>query len=548
MATAETRSELLSRGARSLERRAWGDAYRRLREADAHAPLDPSGLEALARAAYLLGRESESLAALERAHAEAAQRGDASTAARSALFAAFQLMGRGEHARGGGWLARARRVLDESGEEGPERGLLLALEALRQLGAGELEAARATFEQAAEIGRRLGDVDVTSLGRLGQGQAMVRGGDLEGGLALLDEVMLAVTADEVSPVFAGVIYCAVLEACHEIHDLRRAHEWSAALDCWCASQPDLVPFRGECLVRRAELMRVHGAWGEALEAVEAACDRLSNPPRRGMLGAALYQQAELHRVRGELAEAEEAYRRASEAGRQPQPGLALLRLAQGNVRAAKAAVDALCNETRAPAARARMLPACVEVFLEAGDAAAARAAAEELAALAGRFRAPLLRAAAAGARGAVLLAEGAPGEALGALGEALGLWEELGAPYEGARTRVRVARARHALGDEDGATLEIAAARSAFERLGARTELERAVLEPGPRPAAPGGLTARELEVLRLVATGRTNRAIAAELHISEKTVARHVSNIFVKLGVTSRAAATAYAYEHGLV
>ena len=549
MAESASVSEALARGRKSFAGRAWADAHAQLSAADAESPLAPHDLELLARAAYLVGRETESVDALARAYSEMIDRGDAPGAARCAFLAAFQLLSRGERAQGGGWLGRARRVLEDGGHDCAERGSVLTLEALQRLAAGDVDAAYATFGEAAEIGRRFADADVMALGRLGQGQALVRSGEIMRGIGLLDEVMVDVTSGDVSPIFAGVVYCAVLEVCNDIYDLRRAHEWTTALSRWCDAQPDLVPYRGECLVRRAEIMRLHGAWLDALEAAERACDWLSRPPPRAAVGAAHYQQAELHRLRGELDEAEEAYRRANEAGRKPQPGLAQLRLSQGKVGAAQAAIRGVLDETRARRARARVLPACVEILLAAGDAAGARSGADELAEIADELSAPLLKALSAQASGAVLLAEGDPGAALAALREAATVWRELDVPYEAARTRVLIALACGRLADEDGAAMELEAARQTFERLGAAADLQR-LLDASPRRQAdaPGGLTPREVEVLRLVATGRTNRVVAADLCISEKTVARHLSNIFGKLGVSSRSAATAFAYEHELV
>jgi DNA-binding CsgD family transcriptional regulator len=247
-------------------------------------------------------------------------------------------------------------------------------------------------------------------------------------------------------------------------------------------------------------------------------------------------------LRGELAEAEAAYRRASDWGRAPLPGLALLRLAQGRTAAAEATVRRVLDESRDGLIRSTMLGPAVDVLLAAGDVPAAREAADELAAIAAGVDLPAAGAAASGAAGAVLLAEGDPKAALGPLRAAWLGWRELDAPYEAARVRVLLGRACRQLGDEDGAALELDAARATFEQLGARPDLARLDARPG------GGLTAREVEVLALVARGKTNRAIAEDLVISEKTVARHLSNIFTKLGLSSRAAATAYAYEHDLV
>jgi DNA-binding NarL/FixJ family response regulator len=296
-------------------------------------------------------------------------------------------------------------------------------------------------------------------------------------------------------------------------------------------------------------MRLHGAWSDALGEAERACERLTTPPPKPGAGAAHYQRAELHRLRGELAKAEEAYRQASEAGRKPQPGLALLRLAQGDVDAAVAAIRRVVDETADRTGRSRVLGAYVELLVAANDLESARDAANELRTIAEALDAPFLRATAAHGRGAVLLAEGDAHRALAALREACDIWREMEAPYEEARTRMLIGVASRALGDTDTGELELDAARRLFQRLGAVTDLARVTELRGSGAAEGSGqLTAREREVLALIATGKTNRAIADALGLSEKTVARHVSNIFLKMDVTSRAAATAYAFTHKLV
>jgi DNA-binding CsgD family transcriptional regulator len=358
-----------------------------------------------------------------------------------------------------------------------------------------------------------------------------------------------VTGGEVHPIVVGDVYCSLIEACQETFDLRRAEEWTAALGRWCAAQPELVAYRGQCLVHRAEILELHGAWQEAMDEARRASDRLSRPTAQPGLGAAFYRRAELHRLRGELAAAEEAYRQASAWGCEPYPGLALLRLAQGQVAAAAGAIRRVVDEARDRVSRARLLAAHVEIMLAAGDVPAAHAGADELAEIAAALAAPFLQAVAAQATGAVLLGEDDHRAALPPLRRAWAAWQELDAPYDAARVRVLIGLCCRALGDGDGAELELDAARRVLERLGAATDLDRLGLRHrASAGAAPGGLTARELEVLRLVAAGKSNRAIAAELVISEKTVGRHLSNIFNKLGLWSRAAATAYAYQHGLV
>ena len=537
------------RGRECFHRKEWGKAFSELAAADLEAPLHPEDLERLATAAYLLGRDADWVEAWSRAHREYLTLGQRDRAVRCAFWLAVGLLERGEMAQAGGWTARARRILADTDRECVEHGYLLIRAALQSIMEGDHAAARESFGLAAEIGRRFSDQDLVAFARSGEGRALLRMGEVSLGITLLDEVMVAVTAGELSPIVAGDVYCSVISGCQEVFDLRRAREWTAALDQWCATQPELVQYRGQCMIRRAEIMQLHGAWPDALTEAQRACDRLSNPPSQTGAGAGFYLLAELHRLQGEFPAAEAAYRHASERGRKPQPGLALLRLAQGRLDPARVAITHALDEAREARSRPRLLAAFVEIMLAARDTPAARAAADELASLAATLRAPFLDALSTHAQGSVLLAEGRADAALASLRQAWSLWCELGAPYEAARARMLLGLAARAVGDVETGDLELEAATRAFEQLGAAPDLARAgdlAQAASPRPA--GRLTARELQVLRLVAAGKTNRAVAQALEISEKTVARHLSNIFTKLGLRTRAAATAYAYQQHLV
>lgn len=534
---------------RAHARRAWTESFELFSAADVDDPLGPDDLECLATAAYLTGRDEASGNAWARAHQGYLDRSEVERAVQCAFWHGFGLLNRGDYARASGWLSRAQRLLENTGAECVETGFLLLPAAVRHVDAGEPAAGLATFERAGDIGEQYDNRDLTVVARHGCGRALIRLGRIEEGVALLDEAMAAVEAGDVSSMIAGFVYCSVIAACQEISDLRRAHEWTDALSDWCESQPDLVPYRGECLVHRAELMQLHGAWSDAIEEAKRACERLASPPGHPAAGSAFYRRGELHRLRGEFEEAEAAYREAGRWSRAPRPGPALLRLAQGRSEAAGAMIGRLLEESRHPSDRTALLPAWVEIELAIGNLDAAREGAAELETIAADLGAPLARAVAAHARGAVLLAEGDPRAALDRLRSAWSTWEELEAPYEAARARVFIGLACRALGDDDGATIEMEAARWTFEQIGAAPDLARVDRLAGRTPARPSSsLTDRELEVLRLVATGRTNRSIADELFISERTVERHVSNIFRKLVVSSRAAATAHAYRHGLI
>jgi DNA-binding NarL/FixJ family response regulator len=527
----------------SLSRHGRSDGLSGLPSANHVDQRQPSDLEERAKAAFLIGKAEEGSDLLARAHQQYIVAGRVCDAARCAFWLGFTALLNGENAQANGWLARSERLLADQ-PDCVEKGYLLLPTGYRGVHGSEPGAAVATFERVAEIGRQFHDCDLTTLGLQGQGRALIRSGEVRRGVTLLDEAMIAVTAGEVSPLVAGGVYCSVLDACGEIFDMRRAQEWTAALEKWCESQPDVVPYRGHCRLRRAEILELHGAWNAAMDEASLAI-RSFNASRAA--GAAVYRIAELHRLRGEFDAAEKSYQQAAAWGRS-QPGHALLRLGQGDVDAANAAIRRELAEVHEPSSRVRVLETYLEIVLAAKDVDAARKAAEELLQISKRNDAPLLHAVAARAMGSVLLAEHSAEAALAQLRASWNLFNELDAPYEAARTRVLLARACRQLKDEDAAASELNAARAAFQQLGAQTDLLRVESLLRKRAASDGKLTDREIEVLRLIASGITNRGIAGKLRISEKTVARHVSNIFVKLDLSSRAAATAYAFQHGVI
>lgn len=531
-------------------RQEWAGAYARFTAVDQVAPLDAGDVELLAESAELVDHGDEAVRLLLRAYQAHLDGGNIAGAVRCGwwLYHAFRLRGEPTPARG--WLVRTGRLIETMPSESPVKGFLLVPEAELRYGEGDYAAAHAAAGQAVEIGNRCGDHDVVALAAHVQGRALIKAGRVAEGLLLLDEAMVAAAAGELSTRIAGWVYCSVVDACHELFELRRAREWTAALAEWCEAQPSLTgAFAGLCRVHRSEILQLSGAWPGAVREAQLACNHLAVGLGRGVAGAGLYQLAEMHRLRGEFPDAELSYRAANLHGWEPQPGWALLRLAQGKVDAAAAAIRRALAETTDRLARARLLAAAVEIMLTVGDIPAARDAATELSQFVDHYEMPALHAMAAHAEGAVELAEGKAGSALPVLRRSWRLWWDLEVPYEAARVRVLVGLACGAVGDEDTAAMEFDAAHVVFEQLGAVPDLRRVdslIRKIGADESS--GLTAREVEVLRLVATGKTNQDIATELHLSKKTVARHVSNICAKLGVSSRTAAAAYGYEHRIL
>ncbi len=544
----ETLAEL-RRGRELYAARAWLDACELLAQADEQTPLALADLWQLAWAASLCGREPVSFVVLERIY-HAQLDVDPREAFRAAFWLGFRLINMNEPSRGQGWLARAEHCLAQLPESCIESGYMEIPRVREHFFAGRYAEALKLAIRATDVGSRLGDHDLGTFGRNLQGRVLIRQGAREAGLKLLDEAMLAVTAGELAPSITGIIYCSAIESCQAVFELDRVREWTESLRGWCEAQPQLRPFTGACLVSRAEVLELAGKWPEALDEARRAAKDLLEAYGSRAAGEALYRQAEIHRLRGELQEAEARYGDASQSGRDPQPGLALLRLAQGRADVAAQALRRAVAAATQPLARARLLPALVEVLLAVDAVEEARSAVTELEGIATTFGAEALGAVAARVRGAVELASGDAAAAVAPLRSAFEVLQQLGAPYLAAQARALLACAYQALDDEDGARLEMAAARSVFERLGALTDVQAVDLRlagAGPKPSV-AGLSARELEVLRLVASGKTNRLIAAELCLSEKTVDRHVSNILAKLRVPSRSAATAFAYENKLV
>jgi DNA-binding NarL/FixJ family response regulator len=525
----------------------WGDAWR-LWSTLAPESLDVDDLDRAATAGYLTGHDDEGFARWVRAHQVCLADG---AVHRAAYFGGKVAQGygfKGDLGRCRGWVDRTARLLEEENIDCVEQGYLqYGLGMVRIFEAGDMAGAQAHFVHAGKIGARFAHRELITVARIGEGRMLIYLGDIAEGLALLDEAMVAIEAGELSPLATGDAYCTVIDGCSELFDLSRCRAWTESFAGWCHTQQELVLYRGHCFLHRAEVLELLGAWPEALVEARHACDRLAAPVHPAALAAAYAIEGDLLRLVSDFDGADTAYQHASEYGHDPQPGLALLRLAQERLETADAMIRRALDEAQDPISRARLLAPYVEIVLATGDRIAAREVGEELRQMAAALGTPLLRAHAARAAGAVRGAEGDPKAALVELRRAFNEFHALGVRYHAARTRLLIADACAALGDHDTAAMESSAARSVLEALTLTAPALNTTFDPR-RASSPDGLTQRELEILRLLARGKTNRGIAQELVISEKTVASHVSHIFTKLGVTSRSAATAYAYDHDLV
>jgi DNA-binding CsgD family transcriptional regulator len=514
------------------------------------APEAIGDLERQATAAYLRGADDAAEARWIEAHNECLRAGDLPRAARGIYWLVLDLFSRREWARGNGWLARGMHLLEPAGESA-SLGLLLVLAARNHLRLGEVDAAEHATNRARELADRFDDPELNVFSRMSLAMIHARRGRPTEAASLFDEIMVGVTVDEVSPIAVGVVYCAVIEACRTLLDVSRAREWTAALDRWCAQQPNMVAFRGKCLVHRSEILRLSGAWSEALAEAERACAWCDahESSFRYPAGAAFYELGEIHRLRGDVDEATAAYRSASEHGHVPEPGLTLLQFVHGKREDAAASIRRLLSERQSGLSRAEVLLAAVEILIAVDDVVTARAAADELTHLSEQLASTAVRAFAGHATGAVCLAETDVPSALSRLREAWMLWQELELPYQAARVRVLLGQACQRSGDFIAAEFEFDGARQFFQRVAALPDVALVdALRQIAHKADTHALSARERQVIELVATGKTNREIARQLSISERTVDRHVSNILLKLGLPTRSAATAYAYQNDLI
>ncbi len=539
----------LEGGRRLYAEASWREAHDALTAADTASPLGPDDLELMGRAAYMLGQDGLYADALERAFHAHLEGGSPERAVPCAFWLGHNLLFRGQPATAVGWFARAGRLVEQAQIESGARGYAALGRLVEHLMSGNTAGVLQSAPEIVEIGQRFDDADLVSLGLMEHGHALVRLGNVEDGVRLIDESMIAVTSGELSPIAAGIVYCNTIAFCRGVYELRRLREWTDALTRWCTRQPDMIAHQGVCLVHRAEIMTMSGAWEEALEELRRCGEQFTaGALNQRVIGDAAYHEGEVFRLRGEHELAEEAFGRSSRLGRDPQPGLALMRLAQGKPDVAAASIRRAVAETDRGLPRVALLPAYVEIMLATDDLDAAAGAARELAETADRQGSDAIAPMAWQATGAVALARGDVQNALVDLRRAALAWQELGAVHASARVRVLVARACQDMGDDDTAALELRGVRDIFGELGARPDLAALDALMHPDDADAHGLSEREREVLRLVATGKSNREIAAALVLSQHTVARHLQNIYVKLGVSTRTAAGAFAHEHHLV
>lgn len=460
-------------GREAAVRGAWREAYEHL--APAAGDLAPEDLEALAEAAFWTGRLDEAIRTRERAFTAYLDAGNEERAALLALWISRDYFGKADLSIAGGWFAKAERLLAGK-EESPAHGYLAMAKGMNLVMQGDLEGAIENGEIASEFGRRFADRNLEAMALVVKGRALVLQGDPSGGLALLDEATAAAVSGELQPWTTGLVYCATITSCHGVGDIRRATEWTKAANNWCDRQ-DLAGFPGACRVHNATITRLQGDWERAEEQALQACEELQGFDA-WTTAAGFYEIGEIRRRRGDFAAAEEAYRQAKEWGRDPQPGLALLRLAQGKTEAAASAIKRSLAGAEDPLGRLRRLPAQVEIALAAGDLKGARAAAAELDELADAFkvgdmRTPAFDGSSHLAWGQIRLAENDIEGAVDALGRAAEIWRTLGAPFEAAEAQMLLGLALRRLDEEDAARDELRAAKAIFERLGAALAAER---------------------------------------------------------------------------
>ncbi len=539
-------SELRERGRDHYRRRLWIAAFDALSQADEIEPLAAADLWLLAWSAHLTGRDEDFARTMSRAYRAHLDAGEPLPAARCAGWLGAMLAMAGESGPAAGWLSRAQRLIEREGVDCPERGFLFLLAAFDHADAGDHDAMLAAATQSFEVAERFGDADLAAMALILQGRARLARGETKAGLALLDEAMVSVTTDQLLPALTGLAYCNVIDGCQEVYDLRRSQEWTAALTRWCDGQPDLVPYAGQCLVHRSELSQLHGDWARAwtkrsVRAIGSRDDQqsptpITSWPRCIVCGASSPRPSWPTVVSGSSGDSPSQVwpfcgsRRAVSVSQPP-----LLNGYSTKPRIAPAGAGCCPRTSRSCWLHTKSARPRTQLM---SWSRSPRRSGHPFSAPRPRMR-----------QGAVLLAQGDPAGALIPLRRAVSMWRQMDAPYESARARVLVGQACRELGDADSAEIEFEAVGQVFQKLGAAPDAERLrQLIDSPERSYPSGLTAREVQILSLVATGRTNREIASTLMISEHTVARHLQNIFSKLGVSSRTAAAAFALDQSLI
>ncbi|QDZ01338.1 helix-turn-helix transcriptional regulator [Nitratireductor mangrovi] len=529
-------------------RGAWADAAEFYLKADAESELRTDDLEALVWAAAISARDRVMIEGLERLYARHAAGGNHVECARTAFWCGLRNMMTGEVGLGSGWLQRAARHAEQTAPDCVQRGYLLLPGVYMHRGKGDYETAIDMADRAIAIGESGGDPDLIAMAGSLKGGMLFRLGRIDEGYVPIDEAMLLASSQRLSPVVCGVVYCEIVASCCRVLEMVRAREWTAILSDWCRRNPQAKAFNGVCQVHRAEVLQLEGNWAEAFAEAERAGDGLTGTTEHTAMANAAYRRGEILRLRGAYDRSDAEYRLAGEIGVDPQPGLALLRLAQGRREDAVAGIRRALEAAGDLPRKAALLPAGIEIFIACGDLDEAARLCGEMSEIAERFGTEILARVADQGHATLALARGRFGDALPALTRARRYWSEFGAPYLVARLRADIAHACAQLGDAESAEREFDAAGKIFEELGAEPDLARILELRTASKAAADGLTARERQVLALVAEGGTNRAIADELDLSPKTVNRHIENIFGKLGVSSRAAAVAKGLQSGSI
>jgi DNA-binding CsgD family transcriptional regulator len=545
----QTPSRTVQAARDAYENGAWADATELFLRADAGCELEIDDLDALVWAAAVSAQDRVMLATLERVYAHHSANGDHEECARAAFWSGLRNMLIGEVGLGSGWLQRAAKHVEQTPPDCVQRGYLLLPQVYMHRGKGAYERAIEVADKAIAFGEHADEPDLIALAGSIKGGILFRLGRIDEGYVPIDEAMLLANSRRLSPVVCGVVYCEVVASCCRVLEMVRAREWTAILNDWCRRNPQARAFNGVCLVHRAEVLQFEGNWNEAFAEAERAGHELQGTTEQTAIATAAYRRGEILRLRGSSRLSEAEYRQAGEIGIDPQPGLALLRLAQGRHDEAAAMISRALETAADMPRKTALLPAGIEIFIACGDLDTTEKLCAEMTKIAELFGTEILARVAEQGCGSLAMARGEYADAVAGMSRARRYWSEFGAPYLVARLGVDIAQCCAKLGDVQSADMEFDAAEKLFRKVGAEPDLARIrKIRTGIKSPGADNLTARELEVLALMAHGGTNREIAGELGLSPKTVNRHVENIFDKFGVSSRAAAVAKALKTGAI